>query len=260
MLNFLRAEFWRYFRRPAGKALMILSLGLPAALNVYVWLCNIWLEADSTIPYTLADSLGIGIVLMPYAGIFLLMAIVDVAFADEKRLSTVKNSLSAGIPRGVLYSGKIISGLLLAFFHLGAAWASALGTGVLLLPLPEEADLSEIFRTLGNLFAEVIPLWLGALGVLYLLYFCFRNGLAAALAVAVGSFFLSVVLLSLNFPFAEFLAKMQFFTLLMEVLLDTGVSSELSAGVLVRFWLAGGGYFAGSVLLGWIFFRRHDLS
>ena len=238
MLNFLRAEFWRYFRRPAGKALMILSLGLPAALNVYVWLCNIWLEADSTILYTLADSLGIGIVLMPYAGIFLLMAIVDVAFADEKRLSTVKNSLSAGIPRGVLYSGKIISGLLLAFFHLGAAWASALGTGVLLLPLPEEADLSEIFRTLGNLFAEVIPLWLGA----------------------VGSFFLSVVLLSLNFPFAEFLAKMQFFTLLMEVLLDTGVSSELSAGVLARFWLAGGGYFAGSVLLGWIFFRRHDLS
>lgn len=120
MLNYLKAELWRYFRRSAGKALLILSFVLPAALVLYVWGGNRWIDSEN--PITLADTWAIAAILMPFAGVLFLMAIVDAAFADENRLGTMKNSVAAGFSRWIVYSGKILSGILLSVLHLACAW------------------------------------------------------------------------------------------------------------------------------------------
>ena len=117
MLNYLKAELWRYFRRPAGKALLALSLALPGALVLYVWGGNRWIDSEN--PITLADTWAMAAILMPFAGVLFLMAIIDAAFADENRLGTMKNSVAAGFSRCPA------SGLRLGFFFTGGDAASS---------------------------------------------------------------------------------------------------------------------------------------
>ena len=44
MLNFICAELWRYFHRPAGKALLILAAGLPVLLSLYIFIGLHWVQ------------------------------------------------------------------------------------------------------------------------------------------------------------------------------------------------------------------------
>ena len=112
MLNYMRAELWRFFRRSAGKALFLISALLPALLNLYVLFFNLWDRPAER--YDLSISLEMAVALMPLACVLLLMALTQTAFADETRLRTLKNSLSSGGSRGIVYGGKLLSGLLLA--------------------------------------------------------------------------------------------------------------------------------------------------
>ena len=261
MLNYLKAELWRYFRRPAGKALLILSFVLPAALVLYVWGGNRWIDSEN--PITLAETWAIASILMPFAGILFLMAIVDAAFADENRLGTMKNSVAAGFSRWIVYSGKILSGILLSVLHLACAWGSFLLAGMLLLPFG--IPLRALLLRLGLLLLEIIPLWLGVLGILYLVYFSFRNGLVAAIAAAAGSFLIMVALLSLNVYAAEVLAQLQliiyFFSVVLENSLLTDFSDlQVDRLFLAKCWLVGGGYFLACAAAGWLLFRGRDIS
>ena len=261
MLNYLKAELWRYFRRPAGKALLALSLALPGALVLYVWGGNRWIDSEN--PITLADTWAMAAILMPFAGILFLMAIIDAAFADENRLGTMKNSVAAGFSRCTVYFGKVFSGVLLSALHLACAWGSFLAAGMLLLPLgiPPRA----LLLRLGLLLLEVIPLWLGVLGILYLVYFSFRNGLVAAIAAAAGSFLIMVALLSLNVYAAEVLTQLQLLLYFFSVVLENSLLTDLAdlqvdRLFLAKCWLVGGGYFLACIATGWLFFRRRDIS
>ena len=252
MLNYLKAELWRYFRRPAGKALLALSLALPGALVLYVWGGNRWIDSEN--PITLADTWAMAAILMPFAGILFLMAIIDAAFA---------NSVAAGFSRCTVYFGKVFSGVLLSALHLACAWGSFLAAGMLLLPLgiPPRA----LLLRLGLLLLEVIPLWLGVLGILYLVYFSFRNGLVAAIAAAAGSFLIMVALLSLNVYAAEVLTQLQLLLYFFSVVLENSLLTDLAdlqvdRLFLAKCWLVGGGYFLACIATGWLFFRRRDIS
>lgn len=263
MLNYMHAELWRFFRRPAGKALLAVVIALPALMNLYVWLCNQWLSPENR--SGLYDSLGVASILMPFAGVLLLMVLADTAFADERRLGTLKNAVSAGFPRPMLYFGKLLSGLLLAFAHLAAAWLSFAVSGLLLLPYGGEYSVFELAKGAGLLILQVIPLWLGVFGILHLLYFTFRNGLMAMLAAALGSFVISTALLSLNDPAAEMLSQCQLLTYLYSVVLEDTLSAYLgemrvNAPFLAQCWLAGGGYFLSCTVLGFVLFRRRDID
>lgn len=258
MLNFLRAEIWRYFRRPAGKVLMILSLGLPAALNVFVRLCSIWWEADGGTPYTLSVSGSIGIVAMPYAGIFLLMAIADAAFADENRRGTLRNTISAGISRGMVYFGKIAAGLLLSGLHLAGAWAAFFVSGFLLLPA-DWGTLRANIREGALIILLVLPLWLGVFGILYLLYFSFRNGMAASLAAAAGSVVFLAGIAFLQHPIAEWIFQRQLLTWFLAFPLEILILEESPLDVLRMSWLVGGGHFLICTAAGGLLFCRREI-
>ena len=153
MLNFIYAELWRHFHRPAGKALLILAAGLPVLLSLYIFIGLHWVQMGDIFTQTV----GVVAVLMPFAGIFFLVGIVDVSFADELRRATLKNHLAAGVSRPVIYGGKILSGLLLAILHLVLALAAFSLSAAPLLSL----DILEIFDSMGLLLLEVLPLWLG---------------------------------------------------------------------------------------------------
>ena len=256
MLNFLYAEIWRTLRRPAEKILLLLTVLLPVAFNLYVLSENQWMAQDVRI--TVGEAMGVAAILMPFAGNFFLMAVVDLAFADENRLGTMKNSLSAGISRPVYYFGKIISGTILAFFHLILAWVSFFLSGFLLLPV-NWPELSDMIQQIRLYLAAVIPLWLGVLGVLYLLYFSFRKGLLAAAAAAIGSFFIVPVLFSLQFPIVDVVASLHIVEWL--ALVTVTEPLEMSAGPLIgRCWMIGLGYLVICVTVGWILFSRREIK
>ncbi len=256
MLNFLYAEIWRTLHRPAEKVLLCLVILLPAAFNLYAFSENQWVAEEMRI--TVDEAIGLAVILMPFAGIFFLMAVVDLAFADENRLCTMKNSICTGISRPVYYFGKIISGMILAFFHLTMAWASFFLSGFLLLPV-NWTELQETIRGVGLYLLAVIPLWLGVLGILYLLYFSFQKGLLAAVAVAIGSIFILPVFISLNFPMAQWLANLQ----IVEWLAMVSVTelAEFGTGQMIfRCWLIGAGYWLICITVGWVLFSRRDIK
>lgn len=264
MLNAIHAELWRFFRRPAGRALLAVVTALPALMNLYVWTCNRWISPET--PFGLYETLGMASILMPFAGILLLMVLADTAFGDERRLETFKNAVSAGVPRFTLYFGKLLSGLLLAFLHLAAAWGAFAVSGLLLLPpYGGEYTVRELAAGAGLLLAQAVPLWMGVFGILHLLYFSFRNGLLAVLAVALASPFLSPVLFSLQLPAAEALSRMQLLYYFYSIVLEDTFSAYLREEkqiyeLLAQCWLAGGGHFLLCTLLGWAVFRRRDID
>lgn len=256
MLNFLYAEIWRTFHRPAEKILLLLVILLPTAFNLYALWNNQWILTGQKI--TISEAMGIAIILMPFAGIFFLMAIVDLAFADENRLCTMKNSLASGMSRASYYFGKIISGMVLAFFHLAVAWAAFFLSGFLLLPV-NWTEFQETIPGIGLYLLAVIPLWLGVLGILYLLYFSFQKGLLAAVAVAVGSVFILPVFVSINFPITQWLSNLQIVEWLAVVTITE--LAEIGTGPLIfRCWMIGLGYWSVCIVSGWILFSRREIK
>lgn len=255
MLNFLWAEIWRTLHRPAGKVLLFLVILLPIALNLFAFSDNQWVAEDVRI--TVGEAMGIAVILMPFAGIFFLMAIVDLAFADENRLCTMKNSICTGISRPVYYFGKVISGMILAFFHLALSWISFFLSGFLLLPV-DWLELQKNVQDIALYLLAVIPLWLGVLGILYLLYFSFQKGLLAAVAVAVGSVFILPAFLALNVPIAQWITNLQLVEWL--ALVSVTELAEIGKGPLIfRCWLIGAGYWLICITVGWILFSRRDI-
>lgn len=246
MLNFIYAELWRYFHRPAGKAFLILAAGLPVLLSLYIFIGLHWVQMGDIFTQTV----GVVAVLMPFAGIFFLVGIVDVSFADELRRATLKNNLAAGVSRPVIYGGKILSGLLLSILHLILALAAFSLSSAALLSL----NILEIFDSMGLLLLEVLPLWLGALGLLYLLYFNFRSGLQAVAAVTFGSLFLFPILSAINVPAAEIISQLNLAEWLAKMM-----TQPMSKALVLECWAVGCCYFAVCAAGGWLFFRRREI-
>ena len=255
MLNYLKAEFWRFFRRPAGRVIWGAAVLLPVLLNLLLWIVSLYTRNKwPQWMFTLESTCSEAALLMPIAGIFFLMAVVDVAFADENRLGILKNSVAAGFSRHILYWGKILSGLLLAIFHLVSAWISFLVSGFVLLPV-NWGEIGKTAEGVWSVLLAVFPLWLGVLGILYLLYFSFQNGLVAAVTTAVASLFLPM-LAGLDFPWLQSVLENQLLIGFVGILL--GATLDLW-DIMAKFWIMGSGYFLVSVLAGWILFCRRDI-
>lgn len=249
MLNYLYAELWRYFHRRAGKILFFSLITLPILLNLYLYIGSRWVVLENIY----MESIGILAVIMPFAGIIFVLALVDVSFADELRLRTMKNNICAGFSRGVVYWSKIISGVVLSFLHLGVALTMFLISALLLFPA-SIGEWREVLEQFGLLLAEIIPLWLGVVALLYLLYFNFRSGLQAAVAVGLGTLFVLPLLQSLNFSPTQILTHInlaEWFALVM--------ISPISETLAQKCWLVGGGYFGVCTFAGWYLFRRRDI-
>ena len=258
MLNFIYAELWRILRRPLGKFLLILIAVLPVLLNLICFGENLTLNSISitvTDPggfsYTTPDTAGIAGILMPFTGVFFLMAVVDLSFSDEARLGTMKNNICAGIPRSIVYFGKVLSGgifgLLLYVTGMLFFWLSTP-----LLPDGKEA-ISALLEELFWRSAALFPLWLGMLALLYFLYFTFSNGLIAVVLLSVTSIFAVPILYALRLPAAELAEELHLVIWFSRLTIES-----INSISLLDCWAIGTGYTFVFLFAGWMLFRQKE--
>ena len=151
MLNYISAELYTVRRRKSTWALLALLLGLE---SLYILLfahgeCYELLNAFVT-------TLTLG---LPMA--LLLSALVC---SDMGRSGTLKNELSAGLPRSRIYLGKLLSALIVALIALALAVGLCLAAGGLLFRHSDPAQDRSALAVVGYCLAAALPLWVGGLG------------------------------------------------------------------------------------------------
>ena len=151
MLNYISAELYKVRRRKSTWALLALLLGLE---SLYILLfahgeCYELLNAFVT-------TLTLG---LPMA--LLLSALVC---SDMGRSGTLKNELSAGLPRSRIYLGKLLSALIVALIALALVVGLCLAAGGLLFRHSDPAQDRAALAVVGYCLAAALPLWVGGAG------------------------------------------------------------------------------------------------
>lgn len=200
MLNYVHGELWRAFRKAGNKIFFGILFLLPFAANGFLALLNFswWRYNGQETLIRLGDSLLFFAIQIPFWGCLLTFFTSGMVFGDELRLQTVKNSIAAGMGRGVVYFGKFLAELTYSLLGFGVAAGSLLVSGILFLPW----NLTELSGTLESYFRLLIaciPLWVGVLGFLHFMLFTVQNGVAIAGISMLAVFFILLVLASLPF-------------------------------------------------------------
>ena len=178
MRNYLAAECFKVFRRSYFYLALFLCLLGEGLLLLGYWLTWSWgneMVNFSSTAMMVAPLLGVGIYATILTG--------DMVFSDQYKNNTLKNEVSYGVNRAVIYLGKLVTSLLVAVvaaaimlaFYLGACW----------LFFPHGAADGGTWALVGYCLAGALPLWIGSQAVAMVCYFLVRNSTAAAFA-AIG--------------------------------------------------------------------------
>ena len=179
MLNYLRGEFYKVFRRSYTWITLGVVLALEALLVAGWTFTNA--NGNHVDFYTGAAML---IQLLPI-GFYATLFTADMVFAGQYKFGTMKNEVSFGIPRSRIYLGKFLAQTVLSLlacvvmlgFYLALCW-------IFLIHDPEtDAAILPILR---YCLTAALPLWLGCQALSCLCFFLFKNDYAATfVAVAV---------------------------------------------------------------------------
>lgn len=251
MLRYLRAEVYKAARRkyPYG---FLLAMFLCEGLLVAGWAFT---NANGN---DVGFSTGAGtLAMLLQVGLYSTLLIGDIVFSEQYKFSTLKNEVSYGIPRSRIYLGKLAVECLTALvlctlvigFYLGLCWV--------FLPHDPAAD-AQTLRAVGYCLLVSLPLWLGALGLVNLLFFQIKNSTVASFAV-VGIFLGAAPLLQLLGALVH-----PVFTALYSVMLtppmDLAPRMVGDMALLGRAWAIGAGWFAACTLIGLVLFRDKEIS
>lgn len=194
-------------------------------------------------------------------GLFLVLPLSALFCSGIGKDGGVKNELAFGLPRTRIYLGKLISSLIVAFLLLGAVMLFYLIVGLLWVGQGGQgfawADLigSWIYLALD------LPVWIGALSLMHMLFFLMVGSGAAAIVyigyLAVGEGTLLILFGASSRLFSVWVGE-RISTLLLlypfRVALD-GLPPD--GRFLLHSWLVGMGWLAATTALGlWNFSRR----
>lgn len=255
MLNYIRAELWKVFRRKYFYVVTGLLL-----VGVVYSCFGVWVPAGETLTENLVELL---LPTLSVVGLIMVLAVEDMVFHDQHKLGTLKNEVGYGVPRIRIYLGKEFAAAVVGIVCAGLV----LGTYLLLASvLPGAARGEELgweLSTAGFQILCALPLWLGALGLAHLLYMLIPSGIGAAIAylAALGCVWWATIIIMLNthrastlFAVAEairLLTLMGPFELLLAM---TGVGRYL-----LFCWAVGMGWFWGCTAVGILIFRRRNI-
>ena len=180
MLNLIRADLYRYLRRPAYLAmiavpLMLLLLG---SLLVVVLDNKLFQAGDG------GELLALVMTSYPTLGIWFVLMAGDLCFSDEYQHGTLKNAAAFGYRRAEIYFARLLSSLiysvvaLILLLSLGYTILWSIFGGAW-----EELGLMIKWTGLQLLYA--LPLWMGFLSLANALLFYFRRDWSAGLLFAV---------------------------------------------------------------------------
>ena len=247
MLNYISAELYKVRRRKSTWALLALLLGLE---SLYILLfahgeCYELLNAFVT-------TLTLG---LPMA--LLLSALVC---SDMGRSGTLKNELSAGLPRSRIYLGKLLSALIVALIALALVVGLCLAAGGLLFRHSDPAQDRAALAVVGYCLAAALPLWVGGLGLAQMLFFLVPCPGAAESLYFVWFVFLdwmaSLITWNAQGPLAQAAAALQ--SLLLSWTFGQ-LEGVLTRELLAHSWLVGLGWLAVTSSVGVVVFRRREL-
>ena len=247
MLNYISAELYKVRRRKSTWALLALLLGLE---SLYILLfahgeCYELLNAFVT-------TLTLG---LPMA--LLLSALVC---SDMGRSGTLKNELSAGLPRSRIYLGKLLSALIVALIALALVVGLCLAAGGLLFRHSDPAQDRAALAVVGYCLAAALPLWVGGLALAQMLFFLVPSPGAAESLYFVWFVFLdwmaSLITWNAQGPLAQAAAALQ--SLLLSWTFGQ-LEGVLTRELLAHSWLVGLGWLAVTSSVGFLVFRRREL-
>lgn len=260
MLNYLRAEIYKFLRRK------------------YFWITLtivLILEGFMIFGYAFTNSHGNDInaawaisILFPLMGMGCLFTLLtsDMVFAQQYKHNTLKNEVSFGLPRYRIYLGKLLvqlfASVLMCFIMI---LFYVIGCRLFLLPDTEEASRA-ILICLGQCLLGALPIWVGVQGTVCACYFLIRSEIGSAFA-AVGLFGLSANVMELaglflrNYPLGDVIQKVyrHMPLILLDDLSDMMMKPEYWP-FLGKLCVVGGAWFIVSTAIGLWRFGKKEIN
>lgn len=207
----------------------------------------------------LEDLLPLLSSMVPTLGMYAVLFTAHVAFGDEHKQQTLKNSVSSGVPRGTIYFGKLTTAFLYSVLVLAAIFLAVFGLGALMLGVWDGEDFLMNLRGLFWSMLGSLPLWLGALSLAILLFTRIRSGAGASFlylgAVTLIGWMLSLLEL-IGYSVFGTIHKWLISTQLGNICYVTGFDSQLLAGA----WISGLLYTLVFSAAGWLMFRKMEIK
>lgn len=157
MLNYIKAECFKTFKRIYMRNTLLIFVLLAIAVNVLFFVAFRSSSADSQ--ELIRTSLSV-IVPMLLIMVYTALIMVDIVFSDEYKYKTFKNILSFGFTRTQVYFGKLAVSMIVTAVIFSITLAAYLVSLFLLLGFPEDMGLIGVVF---NRVAAAIPLYIGAL-------------------------------------------------------------------------------------------------
>lgn len=274
MLNYIRAELYRLFRRPGLYVTTFVLCAAPIAFNCFLAFFD-W-EAYGT------DN---GLTGISYAGwmssaqFFMIMGAIipGLLYTNARKYGDLKNTIAFGVSRVQIFAGKCVVSILLATLVLAVLLAVWIGSAELLLA---HSDFPRIMDVLLSVPALYLIACANAITIVLLMELIERD-IFTAIAWAAVWCILPTILNTLGMRFeilAEIASWMPYEFLQQSVQTTTVATSDLLGGTFsvsvaetntTFLWYTASGLekclisgVVGTVLfsvLGWILLRRRDL-
>lgn len=175
MLNYISAELYKVRHRTYTYVLLIVLL---LGEVLFAWLFGYTLGDYADYVKLLSKTL--------VAGLFFVIPLSELVFSEQFKFKTLQNEILFGIPRTRIYVGKLCATILMSFAYLAVVLVFYLGLGWLCASHPDPAGARGALVLLANALIAAIPLWLGALGLVQLLYVLIKNEMTAATVFGVA--------------------------------------------------------------------------
>lgn len=256
MLNYIRAELWKVFRRRRVYGILAVLLAGESLLAL-----TAWVPQGRSLPLHMA---GILTDALPF-GIFVALLMAHLVFHDQHKLGTLKNEVTFGIPRSRIYLGKTLSGLIVGLICAGIVVGSFMAVTLLRSrQFPEPETAAALWEEFSQALCA-LPLWIGGLGLAAALCFLCRSG-----STSIAGYMLLLVVTPVSLGvvadnmYPGGMGFQVFDTLRQGNLLEVPLIPEFSAQPaqlwhLLRSWGIGMGWFWGSTAVGLAVFRRKEI-
>lgn len=262
MLNYLRAEIYKFLHRKSFWITLVVVLGLEGLMIFSYAFTN---AHGNDIEF--AWGVSTILLIMGSLGCYFTLLTGDMVFAGQYKHATLKNEVSFGLPRYRIYLGKLVAQLFASLLMCGImVLFYVIGCKLFLLPSSEEGSIA-IFTSLGQTLLGSLPIWMGVQATVCACFFLIRSEIAAA-SVALGLFAVSAPVLEIiglfteNYPISKTIWIV--YSHLPTVMLDSNLLPYLAHQeywpYLGKLCIVGGAWFVVSTAMGLWFFERKEIN
>ncbi|MCY6960410.1 ABC transporter permease [Clostridium brassicae] len=180
MLNYIKAELYRNFNR----AYYWGYIGVLSALGIVM---NI-ISLNGKMNVNLKGMFEFFTIILG-AGMFLVLPIMDMVTAEERKNETLKNIVSFGVSRNKLVLSKIISTIILSLIAVIVILSTFFGSAVIIFGIGQDFSLNVLNTFMIKLLVSII-LWTAAVSMGIFISFFFKSNVTFTF-VYIGLFSMS---------------------------------------------------------------------